>query len=329
MSRNHTSTIINQKSSGFGLVELLVVITIIGILTALLLPAVQAAREAARRMQCANNLKQIGLALHTYESACGTFPPGGLLAGSVGQPICGFSWWVRILPYVEQKNIYDQFDQSTGFVGADAHNRDLLHDVGFFFMYCPSSTLPPEVLMDPPYNANIPERHLRGNLRLRGTGRPTAQDLDASLLPGAWGVTGRISSGGVLVEYGGIAATEITDGLSNTIVVGEQSDWLSTGGSEDDCRADLGHGFSMGPCGAATDQRTFNLTCVKYHINDKSTSEAGACNSGPNSPIQSAHPGGAQVLFADGSVQFLIDALDINTLYNLADRNDGTIIPAF
>src|SRR3990167_1654772 len=78
---------------GFSLVELLVVITIIGILISLLLPAVQAAREAARRLQCQDNLKQIALSLQNYHAANNVFPPGGL-----STPNYGFSWWIRILP---------------------------------------------------------------------------------------------------------------------------------------------------------------------------------------------------------------------------------------
>ena len=86
---------------GFTLVELLVVISIIGILVALLLPAVQAAREAARRMQCGNNLKQIGLALHNYHTAVRTFPYGADFAGTY----TGATWAASILPYLEQQNM--------------------------------------------------------------------------------------------------------------------------------------------------------------------------------------------------------------------------------
>jgi prepilin-type N-terminal cleavage/methylation domain-containing protein/prepilin-type processing-associated H-X9-DG protein len=107
--KNHRSEIRNQKSAGFTLVELLVVITIIGILIALLLPAVQAAREAARRMQCGNNLKQIGLALHCYHTSHNQFPPGHLGVDSTGQR--WRSEWVYLLyfllPYVEQPAMYD------------------------------------------------------------------------------------------------------------------------------------------------------------------------------------------------------------------------------
>ena len=121
-----------HESRGLHLVELLVVITIIGILIALLLPAVQAAREAARRMQCSNNLKQIGLALHNYAQAKGVFPPGCIVstlysasdphdfnpwaeAGPSPSPPPpngphGTSWMLMLLPYIELTNLYDRWD---------------------------------------------------------------------------------------------------------------------------------------------------------------------------------------------------------------------------
>src|SRR6188508_1512552 len=95
-----------SRLRGFTLVELLVVIAIIGILVALLLPAVQAAREAGRRAQCANNLKQIGLGLLNYEQQQKSFPPGGLRSG-----IYGHSWWVRVMPYLEETAVDARFDR--------------------------------------------------------------------------------------------------------------------------------------------------------------------------------------------------------------------------
>src|SRR5688572_33061782 len=99
---------------GFTLVELLVVIAIIGVLVALLLPAVQAAREAARRSSCMNNLSQLNLAIHQYEMAHGAYPPGTVAAaGPISNTATGYhhSWTVQILPYIEQQNAYNALDK--------------------------------------------------------------------------------------------------------------------------------------------------------------------------------------------------------------------------
>src|SRR6187551_3154541 len=105
-----------QKHRGFTLIELLVVIAIIAVLIALLLPAVQQAREAARRAQCKNNLRQIGLALHTYNSSLGVFPPGVLgNDGSVAARQSLTTWMTQILPYVEQSALYNSYNFNARF----------------------------------------------------------------------------------------------------------------------------------------------------------------------------------------------------------------------
>src|SRR5262245_40516695 len=99
----------NFRGRGFTLVELLVVIAIIGVLVALLLPAVQAAREAARRMKCSNNVKQIGLAMHNYHSTHNCFPAGRMRSTVDGQGRC-FSAYAHLLPYLEAQNLYNQIN---------------------------------------------------------------------------------------------------------------------------------------------------------------------------------------------------------------------------
>jgi prepilin-type N-terminal cleavage/methylation domain-containing protein/prepilin-type processing-associated H-X9-DG protein len=319
--------------SGFTLVELLVVITIIAILIALLLPAVQAAREAARRLQCANNLKQVGLALLNYESAWGRLPPGGLkINDNVGW---GYSWWVRIFSYIEQDNTNNKFDAQAlnpGWQGgSNSINSALLKNHRFSFMYCPSSTLPPLVLTGATWNfANVQSATYAG---ISG-----AKNHSTAYAGGGVYAPGVFCSGGALVEFRGIRIAEITDGTSNTMIVGEQSDWLSPalgpnnyGCDAGDCRSDCWHGFVMGPSiDTVSDPRQFNLICVYHHINEKSASAYGVRgNCAPNTPIQSAHPGGAQTVFVDGSVQYLSETLDLNTLYNLANRDDGKVISAY
>ena len=114
MKRDRKLRKLRKLSRGFTLVELLVVIAIIGILIAMLLPAVQSVREAARRTRCMNNLKQIGLATLTYHDAIGTFPPGRISDSNQVIPVLAVrgpeSWFVRILPFMEQQSLFSQWD---------------------------------------------------------------------------------------------------------------------------------------------------------------------------------------------------------------------------
>ncbi len=334
-----------KSHHGFTLVELLVVIAIIGILVALLMPAVQGAREASRRLQCHNHLKQIGLALHTYHAMHQVFPAGGMIR-QTSQIRYGHPWWVALLPALEQQAVYDRFDQTgnayagttgwTGNVGTlgNTHNQQAVANVDISLMTCPSSPLP----------KIVPERgaRLQGATPISSTytGVSGATDHSTAANKPGLGGAGRLSWGGVLVdtEYLGgfhrrtihISDAMVTDGTSYTMAVAEQSDWCidySSGSPVlEDCRSDCQCGWTMGPAGDHS-RRIFNLTVVLHPVNEKSFQAFGvSANCGPNSPIQSAHAGGASVAMADGSVRFLAETMALQTLYNLANRNDGNPI---
>ncbi|QEG33422.1 DUF1559 domain-containing protein [Bythopirellula goksoeyrii] len=314
------------RKCGFTLVELLVVIAIIGVLVALLLPAIQAAREAARRSQCTNHLKQLELGLQNYHSSFNEFPSAtnpekGVLQGF------GHSWFVIALAYIEQSNLYEQFDKTgehsphTGWVGngGNLYNRQLLAGVPLDVIRCPSSPvikfsqIRPEAGMLPSY-----------------AGVSGAWNHESAVDHGSnpYGNPGWVSKGGTLVAAEHISIAEITDGTSNTLSIVEQSDWCKDEIGEDVyCTADCEHGFSMGFGNTDVAERTFNATTVMHSVGEKSaTALSVGGNCGMNSPIQSAHPSGALAAFCDGSVHFLSDDTDIQTLYNLANRDDGLVV---
>lgn len=325
--------IARRKTRGFTLIELLVVIAIIAILIALLLPAVQQAREAARRTQCKNNLKQIGLALHNYHDVFGTFPIGNTNNWRDPGANWGQSWWVGVLPYLEQATIYQGIDQSvqnSGYVG----NATFLNGKGFATRLCPSSPMG-QYEWTPhngPADPGIAVAHYTG---IAGT-YPDIKD-PARNLPAESGMYG---SGGVLFWKSRIRIGDITDGTTNQVVVGEQSDWCveTATGQQRIAISSWPHGMWMGSPGAGT-WRQFNTTTVRWRPGYKQAegghnfnpcTATGVCgNSGNNNPIQSAHVGGVQVLLGDASVRFISENLDLNTWMRLCTRDDGQVLGEF
>ena len=321
-------------------------ITIIGILIALLLPAVQSARESARRLQCGNNLKQIGLALHNYHSAHRVFPSGCRSHRVTPQWVWGHSWAVATLPYVEQNALYAKFDMKgvnspmTGLiyqipsVSYNTDNGRLVAGLAIPYLFCPSSPLDQFVLRGTTVPGPAGAASPTYTAITGAVDHPSIINHDSETYQHR--ARGIQSRGGVLLANECKSFRDITDGSSNTILLGEQSGWCydpTTG--KRDCRSDYGHSFTMGtvPEACATssgcnDNRWFNTTTVRYAINTRAWNATGVGEDyyGCNRPIQSAHPGGAYVLMADSAVRFLSEGIALKTFFNLCNRDDGNPI---
>ena len=327
-----------KNRSGFTLVELLVVIAIIGILIGMLLPAVQQVREAARRSACQNNMRQGALALINYESAHGAFPAGNSYPNNPNDPDdrrFGNSFWVLALSFLEQGNLADQYVvEAGGWTGSSPGNvnRETLRGNLLPWLRCPSTDLP-EFPIDNTSTPALAAGTVNSDMRATGAS-PCYAGIAGSINPnsptiGTGSEGGTVSTSGVLTRDDAIGFEDIFDGSANTLLLGEQSDFLinDADGSMVDVRSDGNHGFCMGA--RPEDTRIYNLTVLGHQINNKDfidvSATGGGGNLGTNRPLVSTHPGGVNVALADGSVQFFADSLDIQVLYNLADREDGNV----
>jgi prepilin-type N-terminal cleavage/methylation domain-containing protein/prepilin-type processing-associated H-X9-DG protein len=339
---------------GFTLIELLVVIAIIAILIGLLLPAVQKIREAAARLTCQNNLKQIGLALHNFHDSRGHLPAGGQSDtppyGTGGGQ--GSGWTVWILPFIEQDNIMQRF-VFTGNSGWNqpvvngANNATHANGVKMKLYRCPSSPVQEFQFGAPP----PPAQQISVNCYVGIAGAvpglipgftETRFNTGAAVTNCCGG--GIASGGGVLFPASKLTLMQISDGTSNTMAVSEQSDFLTLqNGTRMPWGTGILHGWMIGSShrnppgqqGNGGDLRHFQMTTIRYQINRKTgwpngpdghgdCSTTGVCrNTGNNIPLTSAHAGGVNALMVDGSVRFLPDGTPLNVLAQLATRDDG------
>jgi prepilin-type N-terminal cleavage/methylation domain-containing protein/prepilin-type processing-associated H-X9-DG protein len=345
-----------RRKHGFTLIELLVVIAIIGVLIALLLPAVQKVREAANRTQCANNLHQIGIALHNYQEVNGMFPTGGegtilLDTGGAQSWFDTHSTWTMLLPYLEQEDAYKLFDLSLPYnVGSRPKNR-LAAKTEIKTLLCPS------------YPDRQPDPFGYGQSDYMPTVYTDIHPVDGFRDPATLTTRGSRVDGAL--HLGGTPLATITDGLSNTIAVAEdvgrqhetylypngqgmQSKYVEAGATIADpppeginpsghrainrwAEPDQGNGVS-GPPTSGTHEVPKHLGPV---INNSKDPWGGplhpddiACpwslnNCGPNDEIFSYHPGGALVVFCDGHVAFLSEGIRPQIMQRLVAIADG------
>ncbi|EAQ77270.1 DUF1559 domain-containing protein [Blastopirellula marina] len=304
-----------KRQLGFTLVELLVVIAIIGVLIALLLPAVQQAREAARRMQCSNNLKQLSLSFHNYHDTYGKFMPGGLHA-NVTYPL---GWVPRLFPFFEQGARYDAMDalySSYMMNRSPYRSHDQTNPIfgPVPSLSCPSSPLG-DTASDHPITAYFPDTQIQGALHYRANAGSFDVDFHA---PGDSSRDGYVSSGVVYPESK-VRFGDIIDGTTNTILLGESSStkgWTTS-------RAQSFGGIKPWVWGFyrynATDWLMIDHKMVQFPIN-----YSGSFTNN-NTPFTSYHPGGAMFANCDGSVVFLPETISLDTFKSLATRKNGEV----
>ncbi len=282
---------------GFTLVELLVVIAIIGVLVALLLPAVQAAREAARRSSCNNNLKQIGLALHNYHDTIGCFPPGGL--GGIGNKL---SYEVLILPFIEQKNMYDALNMNV-LVYNDPVNMAVALTIPKGF-HCPSAVqLDSIAAADVSGALRTKTSHYYGVMGPKGINPATGAAYGLTTAPAGHG---GFSTQGILGNNTKNGFNNFQDGSSNTLMVGEIS-WAKANHYRVWIR-----GCDGTPCGSC--KNVLNaINAVPYN----------GSNNFNDVSFGSNHPGGALFVKGDGSVSFVPQTIDFNTYLSISSHDGG------
>ncbi len=303
----------DRNRTGFTLVELLVVIAIIGVLVALLLPAVQAAREAARRSSCVNNLKQLGLAAHNFHDTFNRIPYNGDPVSNAG--CCSpasraeWSWIARCLPFMEQENLYDQLRVDQGGFPADSINQPLLRNK-VPSMRCPSDPSP-ETFTNRSQHSGI---EVSAGSYAGVTGSNWAWG-DYTHQPPGDSNNGLDDGNGMLYRRDVMRIRSfaiVTDGLSNTFMVGEDVPLYN-----------VHAGWSYA-------NHAIGTCAIPPNVGIPVGSPAGINSSAGNWPnvysFRSQHPGGLQFCRGDGSVSFVPETIDLAVYRLLASVNDGQVV---
>lgn len=340
-----------SRSSGFTLIELLVVISIIAILMALLLPAVQQAREAARRTQCRNNIKQLGIALHNYHDNHGTLPAGLIvrLATNNTQDLpsrfaavldqnrhLGTNWMVSLLPFIDQSPLYNLVDINTSLSIASGNNATVR-----------STTIPGYLCPSDAFNGAPLERYNTFDNTGAATtpGRPWARanygaNLGREMYE--WQIQHRATPSqkkGAMGFGSGSKLSEFTDGTSNSAMVWE----IRVGVNNQDPRG----AWALGRFGASLvggcDVGTAGLAdCSGINARDAFADDVDGCTNAPQNGMgcafdrgdgevapRSMHTGGVHLLLGDGSVRFVSENLDFTVHRNLNSISGGELTAEF
>ena len=334
--------LIQRYRRGFTLIELLVVIAIIGVLVALLLPAVQQARESARRTECRNKLKQLGLGLHNYLSSAGVFPPGTVNGSATGPDDVnghngggtagiGGPWICHLLPYVDQANLYSNFSkivnervEAVDWFGNGTYAATPIGNTHLGIMDCPT--------------------HPRNEERMgNGTGM---EDLARGNYAACYGkggygyaTTSAPAIGGVFGNNSRISMADILDGSSNTLMLSElrYRTPSSTGPSTADIRGTWAYGsmgadiFSAqtGPNSAVGDLIWGCRSMPSEYMPCTSTANGTTAMLSSYAAARSYHTGGIHVCLADGGVRFISENIDLNLWQALGSRGGSEAVGDF
>jgi prepilin-type N-terminal cleavage/methylation domain-containing protein/prepilin-type processing-associated H-X9-DG protein len=345
---------------GFTLIELLVVIAIIAVLIALLLPAVQSAREAARRAQCTNNLKQLGLALHNYETANTAFPPACKAINLTTSPPSvmfadtGFSVQARVLAYIEGGALYNALNYSFEYNDASGGNfTGSSPSLGVFI--CPSTprSAPRDTAAADPNGSPFEQTQTQG-YGYMDYAPSVYTDINVQngmLMTGGAGWTPIVPYRNKTVAAKGMlkdaktAISEVTDGLSNTIAI------LECAGRDERFVSQFFEGLypvvrGQGPAGGPNARHRFwrwadpgSAFGTSGQPNNKgvptnegvpwpSTTATAGNQAGPNEEPFSYHPGGVNALFGDGSVRFVKDSVNLVALRGILTLAGGDVVSA-
>lgn len=328
----------SARFDGFTLVELLVVIAIIGILVSLLLPAVNAAREAARKTQCVNRIRQVALACLNFESATRKFPPATNALKADAGTRRDYNYLVFILPYIERQNLYDQIDPNIDWFDA---NNELAATTSIYEFRCPTRTVSEYVNLTGPGNdpnsgfGDRTDSDLRAHFwAVLGAnteldpelpfycddpeGSTSPYTMETELIGSArrtvkvcvTGDHGPIGASGIMFRYSETKMGKVSDGTSHTFLVGEAAfgipefqrtrPWIA----------------------GSVNKWMYGGKNVAYSINSGARPGPARNNMG----FGSEHPGGCHFANTDGSAGFYSENLELRVLYNLAARNDGQVI---